>query len=458
MKSLPEYIVNHMVEDAFRKVLPDGLDLVGEYRTLSGRRIDYVIVRGFEILAVISVKTNLEKNLPLAKQSALYEQHDVHSPWAIVTDGNFYFAHYLSEADDRFVQKENVVEIVSDIISIVKVKKKTTDKPVDDKVSNQLKNFIKELHDSFKGKFDTVESVFDILNTISNINCKLSSNGFTFSTDFENKLFVALLGEYNKDEIVRYVPFSSLFRTLNDQTVGMVSLVGMNDMSECYYADRYLVKDENLNKNNDSSLSILPAERTLLNNTYILSCNEDSMRDDLTMWRLYGDDCKGVCIKFLIDKQRLKNDKSFILAPVSYGEGVDKHIKLDFMKQLLSASVDGKKLCFDTWCYWKHFFKDFRYAIEKEVRLLYTGKGCGKRSWILTSGTDIPCTISVFNIRVLPSYSSDFPLTVNEVIVGSKCSDIEQKRMQLTELIKERERGFDKGFAVVCSSTIDNYR
>ena len=182
------------------------------------------------------------------------------------------------------------------------------------------------------------------------------------------------------------------------------------------------------------------------------------MEDHLTMWRLYGENCKGVRIKFIIEKDKLEKDDTFILAPVSYGQGKDTHHALEFVNSILSISIGGREPLFETWCYWKHFFKDYRYSEEKEVRLLYTGNGLGKRDWILVNENDIPCPISVFPIKSVPNHSNDFPLTLKEIKIGSKCLDIETKKSQLEELIKERNVGYDRLFAEVSISQIDNYR
>jgi hypothetical protein len=448
-----EYSVVLNVEKDIKKVLPPGIEIIREYRTIRSRRVDFVLVRGFEILACIEVKTDLsdEKMLDNAQKQVKVYQRDTHSYWAIVTDGNRYYIQSIT--NDKFEEKENAEAVIKVILGVGNEKEVNALRSGDDSRIESLKCQLLEICEDYN-QIPTIQKIRNVLAEISNANCEVLPSSFTFKRSFENRFFQALLGVYTGDEVVRYIPFSSAYRSLNEQTIGMVSLIGMNDVSECYYVDQYIAKK----KGEDSSKSILPAERKLLNNTYILSCNDLSMEDDLTMWRLYGANCKGVCIKLIVEKDVVEKNNTFMLAPVSYGKDGDTHPELDFVDDIMSQIIEEKNLLFKTWCYWKHFFKDYRYSVEKEVRLVYTGSGCGKRSWIMVKDNEIPCPISIFPIRCLPNHSNDFPMTIKEIIIGSKCADKETKQSQFYELIKERNAGYDKDFAEVKLSEIDNYR
>ena len=458
MVNLREYMVVSQVEEAFRENLLPGIDIIKEYRTYGGRRVDLVIVKDFEILACIEVKSDISISVKLesAKNQVLLYQADLNSYWAIITDGKRYYVHSLADGDNIFVEKNNAEDVLHTILGLRIEVDKDGNRSNEDSEIGELRNYFIELCKKYKS-ISTIKSVEKVLTDVSNENCKVTSSRYTFDRSFENHFFQELLGDYKKDEVVRYVPFKSAYRSLNEQTIVMVSLIGMNDVSECYYADQYFA----MKRGDDTSKSVLPAENKLLNNTYILSCNDLYMEDNLTMWRLYGDKCKGVCIKMIIEKAKLEQDNSFILAPVSYGkkEGDNlTHPQLDFVNDILSIKIGNRSLTFETWCYWKHFFKDHRYSDEKEVRLLYTGKGCGERKWILTDDSEIPCPMSVFPVKTLPNHSNDFPLTLTKLLIGSKCSDQETKKRQLEELIQERNRGYEKNYVIVDTSKIDNFR
>lgn len=449
-----EYLIMNTVEEAFKKVLPQGIEILREYSLRGGRRADFVLVSGFEILACIEVKNDLSNRKLLAdaqKQVRIY-QNDTHSYWAIVTDGNHYYVS--SVVDNQFEEKGSAEVVLKVILGIQNRNEEKVSKSKDGSEIESLKTQFIQICNNYTAMIPTIDQVKNVLAETSSVNCEITSTRYTFKRSFENRFFQSLLGTYAGEEIVRYIPFTSAYRSLNEETIGMVSLIGMNDVSECYYADQYIAQK----KREKPSTSILPAERKLLNNTFILSCNDLSKEDNLTMWRLYGDNCKGASIKLLIEKDLVEKNDTFILAPVSYGQDENTHPELDFINSIISLNVGGKNLTFETWCYWKHFFKDYRYSVEKEVRLLYTGNGCGKRSWILVKDSEIPCTISIFPIKCLPNHSNVFPLTLKEIKIGSKCTDQETKKSQLEDLIKERNAGYDKGFAEVTLSVIDNYR
>jgi len=443
-----EYAIMMKVTEAFHKKLPQGIDIMVEYQTAGNRRADLVIVNGFEILACIEIKSNISDEKLLLEAQAQVEliQKDTHSYYAVITDGDRYYVKSLS--NERFEEKRDAEAVIKVILGVDKEKERDNDFDIE-----SLRNYFSKICMKYD-MISNINKIKKVLEGVSSANCEVTATRFKFKRSFENAFFQSLLGTYTDKEIVRYIPFSSVFRTLNEQTIGMVSLVGMNDVSECYYADQFCAKINN----KEWTKGVLPAERSMLNNTYILSCNDLSMEDNLTMWRLYGDNCKGVCIKFIIEKDKLYKDETFILAPVSYGQDKDTHYALEFVNSILSIKIGDREPLFETWCYWKHFFKDYRYSVEKEVRLLYTGNGLGKRDWILVKENDIPCTISVFPIKCAPNHSNDFPLTLKGIKIGSKCIDIETKKSQLEELIKERNVGYDRLYAEVSISEIDNYR
>lgn len=56
----------------------------------------------------------------------------------------------------------------------------------------------------------------------------------------ENQFFEQLIEKYEDKTIYRYTSLNSLFLTLKSKMQGMCCLVGMNDKSEVYYADKYV--------------------------------------------------------------------------------------------------------------------------------------------------------------------------------------------------------------------------
>lgn len=224
-------------------------------------------------------------------------------------------------------------------------------------------------------------------------------------TEKERELFRILLGEYIGDYIVKFSSYRSLQILLEKETIGMCSLVCMNDPSEKDYADTSIGFQEEVTDNSSD--------------TFIISACDENAETNLTMWRLYGDDAKGVCLKFHIDKDKL-NQNGFYLAPVSYSKSKKDHFELNVIKNILIQPKTRKwKIELSEWDVWKHFFKQHTYAIEKEIRLVYMPSEyipIAKSVWFPDDRTSIYSEMKTFDL----SHDTAFPLTLSRVILGTK--------------------------------------
>lgn len=243
-----------------------------------------------------------------------------------------------------------------------------------------------------------------------------------------------LIGELEMDKAVyRYTSLDTLFVMLNKGTYRLNGIVGMNDKSEIDYFDKECPID-----NSGSSVR-------QLNETYLSSCS--SLKDDLTMWRLYGDDAKGVCLEFEMTPQE-KRYNNFILAPVNYAKRRGEHTALKMIKALSEANVRFAELS-----KWKHFFKPYDYSVEKEIRLMFLDNGrydngVTNRDWVKTWSHSIINPIVDFKLN-----ASGFPLQLRKVIIGPKMPELDINKSQLEDLISA------KGYYIkVENSEIDNYR
>ena len=107
------------------------------------------------------------------------------------------------------------------------------------------------------------------------------------------------------------------------------------------------------------------------------------------MWRLYGNNAKGICLVYDYNNEEF-DFSYFMLARVSYANGDKKDNKLDFVAELMQASIGGRKFRLNSWHIWQHFFKPNEYEIESEIRLLAfadeleTLLGKYEKRWITT--------------------------------------------------------------------------
>lgn len=259
---------------------------------------------------------------------------------------------------------------------------------------------------------------------------------FRFKENAETDFWHSMLNnsESFPTKIYRYTTLDTVLFLLNNRTYRMNGIVGMNDCSEIDYFDDYCYPDEKQN----------PSYQ-ILNNLYLSSCS--LLYDDLTMWRLYGDEAKGVCLTFEI---KSKEAQDFLLQSVSYAEGKKKHHKLDIVKEIISNHFVLNEI--DKW---KHFFKAKDYSIEKEIRLLFIDEDKSndesivvKKDWLKTNNSSIINPYIDINID-----SEKFPLTLTEVMLGPKCPEMATNEEQLKELIRQ------KGYSIaVETSSIKNYR
>lgn len=240
-------------------------------------------------------------------------------------------------------------------------------------------------------------------------------------TEAEDEFFKILLRqEDNKNEIkhvCRYTSLKSLFYIMKESNHVMCSITCMNDKGETSYADKYVGYG-----------AFARSSKTIKedNDCFILSFCKESKKDDLTMWRLYGNDGGGVCLGYKVDMSIIDN-KKFFFAPVSYGIEKNNHPELNYIRFIKHWEERGWSFELKRWYIWKHFFKSYLFKDEKEVRLLYiwTKENEEKTEWIMDSTNNIVSRICKF-----PFNNNRFPLTLDKAIIGPKCPEQESNVAQ----------------------------
>lgn len=246
-----------------------------------------------------------------------------------------------------------------------------------------------------------------------------------FEISFEEKLFNLLLNPQKISSVCRYISFDSLFAMLYHKKFRM------NDKSEIDYVENFIYG----NNRNDNR-----GEIQSINNTFILSCCDLEKRDNLTMWRLYGDDAKGVNLICAI-KDTAVDD--FNVAEVIYDTQI-----LELLKKVVSIfSKYGFKFVFKKLYYYKHFFKSKDYKEEKEIRLLYKGENKIQKKWQIAQPFNILNPYIEININ-------EFPLQLREIILGPTLKEQMVNKKQLESLLIEN--GYHN--IKISSSEIEHYR
>ncbi len=186
------------------------------------------------------------------------------------------------------------------------------------------------------------------------------------------------------------------------------------------------------------------------------------------MWRLYGDDGKGVCLVYERNEDSSVMSEGFECRKVSY-EGSDAFSTIDDISKI---KLYGFQLEWRRLDLWGLFVKSKQFAIEEEVRLLYHHKqntkvsleqdACPENSsteeavtkapenprikWVLNGCYDIIIPVALFEPRT-------FPLRLKKIILGPNISEPEVNKIQIKTLLER------KGINVTVEiSNIKDYR
>jgi len=239
---------------------------------------------------------------------------------------------------------------------------------------------------------------------------------FYLPQDVEDELFLCKLKKVDGKELCRFTTIDNLFELLKNEKQNMCNIVCMNDRGEYRYADDFVFEQ-------------YPEVGTTafreLDSCYVLSLLKGSQANDLTMWRLYGDDAKGACLIYDVEDVMKKGiNGQFFLAKVSYAQKDGKHPELEFFKELVNrVSGSGWKLCLRRWNIWKHFFKSHHFSVENEVRLMYYDLPDRRDKkedykWIKNPASQIVTKMQLFDF-------GGFPLKIKASLIGPKCEEAE---------------------------------
>lgn len=298
------------------------------------------------------------------------------------------------------------------------------------KALNRLMQIIEEWNEGNKG-YTFVKRVIKVIKqwVYSDIDDVLviHNNHINLNRNYEDCLFQAILGNVIPKKIYKYSSLDTLSYILNDNTHSMSSIACMNDKSECFYADN----KKSLRDSDNMELSLLLNYKTFIT-SFTIHCPQQ-----LKMWRLYGQNGKGISIEYDLEQMNLTNE--FILAPVSYQEECGTHIELDFIQYILSKAYYGFKLQLKRWYIWQHFFKPFDYKEENEIRLLYTPKDdtLGKLKWVTANGIYSP--MIVFSLK---KDEYEYPLYISKIFLGPGFKEPNTNALLMNEKLRSAEQPF----------------
>lgn len=433
-----EIIITARFQDALNK---SGLEVRSQDKwetALLIRRFDIVIYKNVHPLAVVEIKNLLANKNILARatdqvRSAL---SITNSRFGVVTDNEAFYLYDRNNKDADFilVTFDNLIAKLTNPERVKVVKKDKEDiHNIIIKAANQYLESNLEFLSFIKSKSFLSRIQFE-----QNSNCYFFSDDDGGTTSFENQFFNTMFGEFKDTQICRYTGLKTIFDMLSYLSFRMSGLVGMNDKSEVNYVERYLNRDNGTISVDRPLIKEHHNTITAINNRYITSCSKIENKDDLTLWRLYSDDAKGVCLVFDVKKSNL--NKQVLLQKVKYADENGNHKELDFLKQIKVEveRLTGFKFEFRKLGYWKHFFKPYDYAIEEEVRLLIIDNDTLsklKTDWVMTYTHSIINPIIDFGLN-----SKSFPIHLRTILLGPKCPEQETNYVQIEEMIRRKRK------------------
>ena len=409
--------------------LDDNYEIISDYKVFPDLQFDVAIIRNQDIVALFEIKLAVlwYRSTPSQYDYFYSRQRIAGAKYLVITDGDDYCVFSDFGLVPTTVKGVDFVKcIMQDYTISAPAPEKTT-------ISTIIADCAKDCN---------LRSMERYIGTIADyFNCDPKSATISFVSDkHEDLFFRKLLPTKRIGNMCRYATIESAFRLLKEKKQNMCNVLCMNDKSEGIYADKKV-----FGRAPDSKEKAFAES----DNCYIVSMMDDSMEDNLTMWRLYGDDAKGVCISY---SNKKLSDNNFFLARISYGKlikGREAHKELEFIRKIHHCDFgSGWRFVFNRWGIWKHFFKSYHFADEDEIRLLYLDQNDNRTSfeWIKNSDSQIVTKMQLFSF-------GDFPLYVKNIKVGPKLTEPEIICRQLKHLAQTQKINIGVG-----TSRIEIYR
>lgn len=435
--SLEERIIGKLQEKILEKIQVE-FTATGHGRYSYMYAPDCLISKDGSHIAVVDAKSDFDN---LSRYQESYKSFTISNGYLffiVATEDEYRIYEGTSGINGRFYPI-TLDEIINKLQNVIE-----NDEKPDEEYDyiDGLKKLIKESASIFdedeKGRKDRVEEFSD---SLSSNDLQIVNGSLEFvDSKTEDELFEQLFEKWDNGQIYRYTSYTSLFRTLNDQNQSMCCLIGMNDKSEVNYADSYL----------KISTGKTEYDYRLENKYFILSCVEDDDDEKFTMWRLYGDNTRGVRLTYTPQPMPI----GFRFMKIYYETSPDHHPGLDFVKKLIQTPIGSVKLNLKRLSYWKHFFKPYDYRIEEEVRLICEKEGAFNPKTIWIKGEEFSIAVPLVLIPL-----TQFPLHLEAVKLGPNMKERDVNKLQIKELCFERGVKASSGKELdVDDSRIKHYR
>ncbi|MCQ2076936.1 MAG: hypothetical protein MJZ20_07905 [Bacteroidaceae bacterium] len=434
MESLSDYMKHSLKESEVLNQINDWLRTHEEYKVVheytypnTHAQADFMLLKNNDPYMAIEVKGNLEpRSISNGRMQLQISRRIFNFRYGVVTNGLKYYIFDLWE-NSALPQKEE-----SDMTTTLNC------------VMDLLAKPRAIQHDEIQGLIQSaIQKVAPDMVIQERLVINNTTNTVSLSSIDELHLFDCLFPPRNQGTITRYTTLDTLFATIDNDSYRMFAYEGMNDKEDCDYLWKKLYEDAQKDQ-------FLPKESKTV---YLMSC-VDIEDEDLTMWRLYAEDTRGIRMKFKITDKA--NQEGFYLREVSYGEEM-----INKLKTIVKYGHEGNPtFVFNYWSLWAAFFKNGLFEDEEEIRLVYLPhipnekirKKDNTKEWVLTDTNRILNQYVDFKIDNNP-----FPLELQEVLLGCACPEKDLNVAQFQKMIN-KSVGFNPLHVMVKSSMITTYR
>lgn len=212
------------------------------------------------------------------------------------------------------------------------------------------------------------------------------------------------------DEIAKYTTLDTLVAVLQSGKMRMNSIVSMNDKTEIDFLEEYI---RNYKEDFDKYL--------FADKEFITSFT--TRIDDLDMWRLYGDNARGVCMVF----ERINKD-SDELFNISYI--AEKSDVLEKIAKLQDALKDNSiRFRMNLLKKYQHFLKLSDYSSESECRLMVNSEKTD--GWFINRDNGI--LTPYIEKKLVREVEEDniYPFRLSGIILGPASRELTANMMQV---------------------------
>lgn len=212
------------------------------------------------------------------------------------------------------------------------------------------------------------------------------------------------------DEIAKYTTLDTLVAVLQSGKMRMNSIVSMNDKTEIGFLEEYI---RNYKEDFDKYL--------FADKEFITSFT--TRIDDLDMWRLYGDNARGVCMVF----ERINKD-SDELFNISYI--AEKSDVLEKIAKLQDALKDNSiRFRMNLLKKYQHFLKLSDYSSESECRLMVNSEKTD--GWFINRDNGI--LTPYIEKKLVREVEEDniYPFRLSGIILGPASRELTANMMQI---------------------------